>query len=169
MNFFLKNKKINSGHTLVETLFYIAIFSILSIAIISALITMTKTFKETVAENTLLKSSSIMERISREVRQSYSSTLNSASDLILKDSAGLNKTEFKLSGTDLQLFEGSSLVFTGNLNSPNITVTALTFTQINTTKGKAVKIVLSVRYTSGSIVRNVDFYDTVTMRGSYVQ
>ncbi len=136
-------------------------------AVISALVTMTKTFRETVAQNALLKSSAIMERISREVRQDYSANVVSSTDLILKDSAGVNKTEFKLSGTDLQLREGSGLTLTGNLNSPNVAVTALTFTQITNVKGKAIKIVLSVRYTLGSVVRTADFYDTVTMRGSY--
>ncbi|MES2023384.1 MAG: hypothetical protein V4439_01750 [Patescibacteria group bacterium] len=170
MQIFFKNKKlINSGgYALVETIFYIAILGILSTAVISALVTMGKTFKETVAQTALLQSSSIMERMSREVRQDYSATLVSSTDLILKDSAGVNKTEFKLSGTDLQLLEGSGLTFTGNLNSPNVTVTALSFTQITTTQGKAFKVVMSVRYTLGSVVRTADFYDTVTLRGSYV-
>lgn len=156
------------GYALIETLFYVALFSALSLAVISSLFAMSKSFSEVSAQSELLQSSRIMERISREVRQAYDINLASSSDLILKDSAGNDEMEFKLSGSDLQLLEGSSLVLTGNLNAPNIAVAGLTFTQITTAKGKAVKIVLTVTYNRGSISRTENFYDTVVLRGSYI-
>ena len=109
-----------------------------------------------------------MERMSREIRQAYSINSISSSDLKLdtKDDAGANKTvEFLLSGNSLQLLENN--VLTGNLNSPNITVMALTFTQITTAKGQGVKIFLTVKSNNDASSRNQDFYDTVVLRGKY--
>ena len=155
-------------YALVELVFYIVLFAILSLLVIDAMITMAKAFKETTIQAELVESNAIMERISREIRGSYDINTISTSDLKLntKDDAGANKTvEFLLSGSDIQLLENS--VLTGNLNTPNITVSNLTFTQITTTAGKAVKISLTVRSDNDAQNRSVDFYNTVTLRGSY--
>src|SRR3989344_7454323 len=113
----LKIENYSRGYTLVELLFYIAFFSILSVVVIQSLVTMTRSFKETSIQAELVQSGTIIERISREIRQAYDISSISASNLGLAstDSAGANKTvEFLLSGTSLQLLENS--VLTGNLN-----------------------------------------------------
>lgn len=168
----MKNfKKMNRGYVLLETIFYIALFAILSIAVIDAMITMTKAYKETAIQAELMQGGNVMERISREVRGAYSINPinpNSPNDLKLntKDSTGANKTiEFLLSGSNIQLLENN--VFTGNLNTPNITIIVLTFTQITTTKGVAIKIFLTVKSNHDSQNRNENFYDTVVLRGDY--
>jgi hypothetical protein len=56
-------------------------------------------------------------------------------------------------------------VLTGNLNVPNISIIGLSFTEIITTKSKAIKMNLSVRSKGDTSVEN--FYDTVVLRGSY--
>ena len=163
----IKNtKKTNAGYILLETIFYILLFAILSIAIINAMITMTKSFKETAIQAELMQSGNIMERISREIRQAYGINLISTSSLKLNttDSVGTNKTiEFLLSGSDIRLLEND--VFIGNLNTQNITVTGLTFTQVNTVKGTAVKISLTIKSNHDLQNRNESFYDTVVLRG----
>ncbi len=165
----IKNtKKTNAGYILLETIFYILLFAILSIAIINAMITMTKSFKETAIQAELMQSGNIMERISREIRQAYGINLISTSSLKLNttDSVGTNKTiEFLLSGSDIRLLEND--VFIGNLNTQNITVTGLTFTQVNTVKGTAVKISLTIKSNHDLQNRNESFYDTVVLRGGY--
>ena len=164
-NFIQKTK---SGYTLVEMLFYITLFCILAIVVINSLITMTKAFKETSIQSDLVQSSGIMERISREVRQAYGISSISTSDLKINttDDANNIKTErFLLSGSDVQFFDND--VLTGNLNTTNIQVTALTFTQITTTAGKAIKIVLSVKSTRDTAGRVENFYDTAVLRGAY--
>jgi len=165
----IKNtEKRNSGYALLEMLFYIALFSVLSFAVIDSLITMTKSFKETTIKAELMKGSNIMERISHEIRQAYGINSIGAGDLKLntKDDAGNNKTvEFLLSGSNVRFLEND--IFTGNLNNQNITVTGLTFTQINTLKGTAVKIFLTIRSSHDSLNRVEDFYDTVVLRGDY--
>lgn len=163
-----KINKIKNGYSVVETLFYIAIFLVLSLVVINSLITMTKSFKENTIQADLVQSAMIMERISREIRQAYGINSIAATSLKLntKDDLDNNKTvQFSLSGVNIQLLEDD--VLTGNLNTPNIEVTSLSFTQITTTEGKAVKVILSVRSTRDTAGRIIDFYDTVVLRGDY--
>jgi len=164
---FKKNRR-QSGYTILELVFYVSLFAILSVVVINSMLTMSSSFKKTTLKAELVQSGSILERITREIRGSYDFSLPSASDLILntKDSSGVDKTvEFMLSGNDIRLLENSILI--GNLNTPNIFVTALTFTQITTTQGKAVKIFLTFKSNNDASGITQDFYDTVVLRGIY--
>jgi len=157
-----------NGYTILELLFYITFFSIFSFVVINAMITMSRSFRETSIQGELVQSGLIMERMSREIRAAYGINSINANDLVLntKDDADVNKTvKFSLSGSNIQLIENN--VVTGNLNTSNIIITDLTFTQITTIAGKAVKIVLSVRSSNDSLNRIVDFYDTIVLRGDY--
>ena len=58
----------NRGFSLLEVVFYIAVFAILSIVVINALLTMTRAFKESTIESDIVRAGGIMERISREVK-----------------------------------------------------------------------------------------------------
>lgn len=160
--------KKKSGYAVLELLFYISVFVVLSVAVIDAMITMTRSFRETALQAEFAQTGAIMERVSREIRQAYDISSISAGDLGLntKDSSGANKTvEFLLSGTNLELLENGTL--TGNLNTPTIAVTALAFTQITTTKGKAVKISMTLKSTNDTQAHTEDFYDTIVLRGLY--
>ena len=162
------NHRVARGYALVELLFYIILFSILSLLVIDSIITMARAFKETTIQTELAESSAVMERISREIRGAYDINTIATSDLKLntKDDAGVNKTvEFLLSGSDVQLLENS--VLTGNLNTPNLTISDLIFTQVTTTAGKAIKVSFIVRSNNDVQSRPVDFYNTVVLRGSY--
>ena len=165
----IKNKlKMNKGYSLLETIFYISFFAIFSILVINSLIVMTKSFRETTIYADLMQGSSVMEKISREVRQAVS--INSISTSILKintkDAAGLDKIEeFTFSNPNVRFLENN--VFTGNLNTSNISIQDLTFTKISTVKGEAVKILLTVKSNRDSRNRTESFYDTVVLRGNY--
>lgn len=168
MSKIIKKNEMKYGYAILELLFYISLFAVLSLLVINAMITMARSFKETTIQAELVQSGTIMERMSREIRQAYDIGAISSSDITLntKDDAGANKTvEFLLFGTNVQLLENT--VFTGDLNTPNIVVTALIFTQITTVQGKAVKVFLTVRSTNDTLARTQDFYDTVVLRGSY--
>ena len=157
-----KNKK--SGSTVLELLFYIALFSVMSLVVINSMITMTKSFKETTIQAELTLSGAVMERLSREIRQANSITSISTSDLVLN--TGTNKTiEFLLSGLNLQLIENS--VLTGNLNPQNISINNLVFTKVNTLKSQAVKVSFTIKSNDDVLARTYDFYDTIVLRGSY--
>ena len=164
----IKNKKHNRGDSLVELLFYISLFTILTIVVINSLVTMTRSFKETALEGELVQSGNIIERIEREVKQAVSISSISTTDLKLNttDSSGTAKTvEFVLSGSEIHLLENNTL--TGNLNTPTIAVTALSFTQITTAQGQAVKISLTLKSTNDIQARTVDYNDTAVLRRSY--
>ncbi|MEK7219453.1 MAG: hypothetical protein AAB687_02135 [Patescibacteria group bacterium] len=157
-----------NGYAILELLFYITFFSIMVLLVINSMVTMAKSFRETSIYGEFVQSGSIMERIVREIRASNGVVSVSATNLKLstKDAGGIDKTiEFFLSGTDIQFLEND--VLTGNLNTPNIVVTALSFTQITTPKGKAIKITLSLRSTNDKLNRVQDFYDTIVLRGDY--
>ena len=163
--------KINNGergYAIVELLFYISFFAVFVLVVINSMVTMARAFKETSIQSEFLQSGSIMERISREIKQSNSISSIAGTDLTLntKDSGGADKTvRFVLSGTDIQFYENGAS--TGNLNSPNISVTALSFTEITTTKGKAIKISISVQSDNDIAGRTNNFYNTIVLRGDY--
>ena len=65
---FIKNKnKLSAqrGYAILELLFYIAFFAVLSLVVINSLIVMTGSFKDNIAQAELIQSGGIMERISR--------------------------------------------------------------------------------------------------------
>ena len=163
------NTKKKSGYAILELLFYISFFALLSLVVIDAMIIMSKSFRETAVYAELAQGGTIMEKISREIRQAYDIDVTSTSTnlkLKTKDANNVEKTvDFLFSGSNVQLIENS--VSTGNLNTPNIVITGLTFTQITTAKSKAVKIVLSIRSSNDALARVQDFYNTVVLRGSY--
>ena len=162
----LKIKNCKKGYAVLELLFYISLFAILAIAVINSLLVMTRTFRETAIQRNLGEGGAIMERISREIR--FSNAVNSANPLLLAttDLEGDPKTvEFALSGSDIEFRENDSLV--GNLNTPEVEVTNLVFTQIITSQSQAVKVELTVRSKNDSLYRQANFYDTVVLRGSY--
>jgi len=158
-----------TGYIVLELLFYIAFFSVLSLVVINAMIIMARSFKETTIQAELVQSGYIMEKISREIRQAYDIDATSTStDLKLntKDNDGVNKIiEFKFVDSNIQLWDAGSNI--GNLNTPNIAITGITFTQITTAKGKAVRIVLTLRSINNLSGNTEDFYNTVVLRGSY--
>lgn len=163
-----KRTKTIKGYTIIEMIFYVALVVLLTISVVSSLVVMTRAFKETSIQGDFIESANIMERISRETRFSNSINAIGANDLKLntKDDAGNAKTvRFVLSNSNIEFYEND--VFTGNLNSPNIAVTALSFVQITTTQGKAVKISLTFKSNRDTTNRTKDFYDTIVLRGNY--
>lgn len=173
LKFFTTNKKkfadkfSSSGYTLLEVIFYISLFVVFSIAIINSLVMMTKAFKETSVYSELAQGGNMIERISREIRNANSIAHIGADTLKLntKEGASDKTVEFSLSGSDVRFLENDS--FVGNLNTPDVSVTALSFSQITTTQGTAVRVVLTVRSNRDGQNRTVDFYDTVVLRGDY--
>ncbi len=157
-----------SGYAILELLFYISFFAALSLVVISAMVTMTGSFKETALHAELVQSAGIMERMVREIRDAKSIGVIGASNLKLntEDSTGGDTTvEFLLAGTDVELREDD--VLTGDLNAPDIAVSALAFTQITTLQGSAVKIAITLSSKSDKTGRTFDFFNTVVLRGNY--
>lgn len=162
----IKNK--NSGLTLIETLFYTFVFAALAIVIINAMIHMTQSFRETSIQAELVQGADIMEKISREIKQAVSIHSISSNFLKLntKDSLGANKTiTFTASGGDLEMLEND--VFIGDLNSTNIEISELSFSNITTSSGSAVKISFEISSLRDPKSRVYEFFNTLALRGSY--
>lgn len=168
----IRKKQLNKGLSIVELIFYVAIFTVLLLVVINSMIVMTKSYQETSINTDLTQSSNIMERLSRQIRNGGSISSITATSLKVAppDSAFVPpsdaNTRFTLSGTNIEVYDGRDTLV-GNLNSPNVAVTALSFTQINTAKGTAIKIALTVQSTRYRSVRTESFYDTIVLRGDY--
>ncbi|MEK7128046.1 MAG: hypothetical protein AAB933_00575 [Patescibacteria group bacterium] len=164
----IESKALSGGYTILELLFYIAFFTTFSLLVINAIIMMTKSFKETSIYGELAQGGVIMERIAREIRQAENINSIGANDLILNTKGFIDSektVEFKFVSPNIQFWDAGSNI--GNLNSPNIAITGLAFTEIITAKGKAVKVVLSIYSNNDSLARVQNFYDTIVLRGGY--
>lgn len=178
----IKFKKLNKGYSMLELVFYIAIFSITALLVLNSILAMVSSFKENKAHNNLIQNSKIIEKISREIRNSESVNTISSSSLKLnnKDGAGNPRTStFTLSGNDLNFYENDVLV--GVLNPDNISVTSLTFTSVAFVRGDsvysaaeivplnsaAIKITLTLEVNSFGVIKSKTFYNTVVLRDSY--
>lgn len=165
---FKKDKTKNAGYALLEIIFYATFFVIISFVVINSLLVMQKSFQITKIQQQLSSSSSILERISREIKQAIdiNSITSNTLELKTKDDAGLSKTvKFMVSGTDMQLWENN--ILTGNLNTAEIEVSNLVFTQITTANGKAVKVSYTVSSAEDKTNRTENFQDTLVLRGAY--
>ncbi len=165
MKNFLKNKK---GFSLLEMIFYIAIFLMLSMLIIESTIVLTKSFRNAKINIELSEGVNIMERIAREVRGASSIVSIASTDLKVRIEDGTvagDSAQFTLSGANLLFYEDDVLV--GNLNPSTISVSGLTFTQITTANSVAVKIEFTATSTRYGGTASATFYDTVVLRGSY--
>ena len=164
------NKK---GISLVETIIYLAIFTIVSILVINSFVTVMSSFVTTRTNRDILESGiNSLERISREVRQAKSIDVvnsdftNGILQLNSTDSVG-NPTVIKFSknGDQLDAYKDGSLV--GNLLNQDIIINSLIFRRISTSQSEAVKIEMTLQDTRGKNHKMKNFYDTVILRGEY--
>jgi Tfp pilus assembly protein PilE len=178
---FLKSKilnlKSNAGFSLMEIIIYITIFTIISIVVINAYITIFSSFSNTKTTRNLLESgNAVMERISREVLQSSSIDISNS---ILGSNPGvlqLNSTDssgnsrvvkfgISPSATHLDIYYDGSLV--GNLIRDDISVSSLVFRRIGTPIGEGVKVELTLQNNFGKTIRSEHFYNTIILRTGY--
>lgn len=167
MKFF---KKRNTGYSIIEILFYISILGILSLVVIDSLIVMTNAFRETTINRDIMQAGNIMERMTRDIRNSQSIlSINQGGNNLKINTLGTAQVyqpvDFKLAGRDIQLYEND--VFIGNLNSPDISIVALTFDPMLATQTGNVKISMTVQSNHYGSTRTETFYDTVILRGGY--
>lgn len=165
MKKFFKNKK---GFSLLEMVFYVAIFIMLSMVIIESTIIFTKSFRVAKINVELSEGANIMERISREIRSASSVVSISSNSLKVRVEDGTlvgDSSQFTLSGSDLLFYEDDVLV--GNLNPTTLSISGLTFTQITTANSTAIKIEFTATSTRYGGTNSATFYNTVVLRDSY--
>lgn len=162
----LKKQK---GISLIETLFYVAIFSLVCMVVINSMISIMKALDTNKKNKEIMQSSEIMERISREIKQAESihsieSNFNNLKILTTDESNTTKIVEFNLTDSNVRFLEDEN--FVGNLNSSNIKVVSLVFKKITTINSSAVKVFLSVSH-KNDLSKVYNFYNTIILRGSY--
>jgi len=159
------------GNTLIETIIYVAIFTMLSLAVINSYTTILSSFSVTHINRVLLESGfTAMERMSREIRQATAVDVSVSNTTLLgvntKSATGVvSGLKFILEDGHLNLYRESTLI--GNLIAGGVRVSDLMFREIITPEGRAIKIEMTLTSEAGSILRSENFYTTVIVRADY--
>jgi type II secretory pathway pseudopilin PulG len=173
-----KQKKTILGFSLIEILIYLSIFTVLSTLIINLFIVITSSFHFTHINRKLLEAGMVsMERISQEIRLSNEIDLTNSTieSLVLKSNniaGGPVITQFKKEGNQLIINKddtnnNSADIDDTSLLDEKVIVDSLIFNYINTGISQAVRIQLSLSYSSGNNTKTANFYNTIILRGSY--
>lgn len=160
--------KTEKGYTLVETIFYVSLFALLSVVVLDVLITMTGLFMKTVTHGDIVQGSTMIESISRELKQADDFSFNSPTLTVnTRETDGSPKTiVYTFSSSNIGMID-SVLGNLGNLNTPNVSVVSFNVATINTSQSKAAKINLTVKSNRDAENNTEDFQNTVVLRGSY--
>jgi hypothetical protein len=163
------------GSSVVEAVIYIFIFSLLSLAVVNALQSVTRSYRLIQASFALESvGHTALERIARDARDSTSidtavSTFGtSPGNLVLNgtDSSGNDQTiEFYVLNGAIRVKENN--VDIGPLTSSKATVTSLIFTSIITGNSQAVRIEVTAESGQGETYKSRTFRTTAVLRGSY--
>lgn len=169
------NRISTKGLTLIETVVYIAIVSVLTTSAITSLLLLNKSLGEFTASRAIDNTAQVvMEKIVREVR--FANSVN-ISESVLGINPGiliLNTTtvadvplvvEFSILTGTLELKRDGVLV--GPLTRQNVTIDELIFDFITTPHSEAIKISLVLSSTRGIISLEKTFNTTTILRGSY--
>lgn len=181
-------KKTAAGFTLVEILVYVALFAIISMAVVQTLVVMMRTGSAAAINHSLQESGyGALERITRLIRAaesidisasvldsdngsltlvSYDSSNNKVTEkLYVSNSFYLNNWSPSLNRRALQRDANGAL--TGPLTDRNIEVNSLVFRRIPLPAGEAVKIEMTITDVRGQVPKTEHFYNTVILRGAY--
>lgn len=170
------NLKPSSGFSLIETLVYIFIMTLLLSALSGALLSLTASYSalrsgEAVGEAALVS----LEQMTREVRGANgvlgeASALGSSPGRLTlnywDELDNASTTEFYLNGSTLWMKRDG--VSVGPLSSTAVRVSNLTFRLVSGANSKAVKIEMALESGSGANYKSRKFYGTAVMRGSYL-
>jgi hypothetical protein len=168
----IKNKNKNKGYTLIETLFYVALFALLAITVTNSLIRMGKSFKEVVIYKNILNQVSLVEKIGRDIRQSsnvVSINTNGFNNLTLSlfdVNTSVNKNiEYRKVGDNLAYYENN--IFLGNLNNSSVLVKNLVFSSVPTNESQAVSFSIVLGHSADVLNRDFNFQNTIVLRDGY--
>lgn len=164
-------KKLKFGFSIIEVIIYLAIFTSLSILVINSFIIILSSFKTTNTNRNLTEGGlGVMERVSREIR--FADNINlintTSTSLELEGIDNLGNpvvTKIIKENEDLNLYQDG--ILKGNLLTNNLDITYLVYQMVQTPKGKAVKVEMTLEEDSGKSIRSENFYNTIILRGAY--
>ena len=158
------------GFSLLEMLVYIALLSLITIAMVDALIPLSRSFATLRATQDIhAAAGTSLERMIRDVRASGS--INAASTFDVNPGgltliSGATTTEFFLQNSVLMLKQNGVLV--GPLsNRKNVTVEIFVFRLLSNPVSEGVRIELTLKAKRGSFVKTETFYAFAILRGTY--
>lgn len=156
------------GASLLEMVIYIAVFALLSAAIIEALFSLSHAYARVSASWTLEAVAEItLEKIAREARGSQSLDASVPGRLALTQSDGetIRILDFTLSDGIIRMSEDG--LDAGPISPVGARIIGATFTSLNTGNSSAVRIELSVESGEGASLKSETFYATAVLRDSY--
>jgi prepilin-type N-terminal cleavage/methylation domain-containing protein len=164
------------GFSLPEVIVYIAILTIISLALAQTVIVANKSFQLARAERTIDASTlAAYDRLSREIRNATSvdtadSVLNaSPGTLALYVGTGSSQItrKFYLGNGVIKVSDNG--VFQGDLTSDEATTTSLIFRILTATSTMAVRVEMVMAAQATSSIASDKFYDTFVVRNTYEQ
>jgi hypothetical protein len=174
MTYTNKQKKILKGFTLVEVLVYIAVFTLISFALVQTTISVNKAYLSIKSNQMLeISASDSLNRISNDIRNVRSILIDSSSifdvspgrlTLSVKDNLGKDKiVEYYVDGFNmLQVKENGMSV--GKLTSSLTPVSNLVFKKIDTGSSSAIKIDMTLQAFKSGVTTTESFYSTYILR-----
>lgn len=156
---------------MIELIVYLAIFTVISVVLVTSLTTIMRTYARAATYRTLQSNGElVMERIVREVRQAAtittgSSTFGSSPGVLAlsgTDAGGTTHTiTFDVASSAVRVTDNGT---TNNLSTSEVAVSSLIFRRISTSVGEGVKVELTLATTTGTAV-SANFYSTIILRG----
>lgn len=163
-SFYLKNK----GYSLLETIIYVTLFSMISIAILSTIDFSSRIYRNT-RVNTVMTDSgnNVLERVSRSIRGadeiSSNSVFNSANGILELTNPDGTTVRFDISSNSVRLTENGTV--SGNLTGSSVVVTSLLFRKITTSHGYGIKTELVLSNPNSGKIES--FQTTTILRNAY--
>lgn len=160
-----QNKK--SGFSLIESLIYIAILSVMSVVVVSVFVITAKSYSNLKTSRNINNSViTSLERITRAIK--------SADDVVVAESvfdthpgklvlqSNATTTEFYLSNETLRVKENT--VDIGPLTQQESSIDNLVFKLLDNGTTKAIRIEMTMSITYKDIIKNKKFYTTAVLR-----
>lgn len=162
-----------SGLTILEIVIYFSMLAVLTVVVISSLMSLFKSYSVIkLHQNIETSAIQIMDKLTRDIRDSDSIALGESSFGIPQGAVALNITNnsvtdtYKYYATSSTVKYSKNGVFVGDLTQPGVVVNSFTMYYINGTSTQAIKVELNLqatpRYSTSTISKN--FYTTVQLR-----
>jgi len=171
----IRNHIYKKGTSLVETVIYTTLLSVLSVVAVTSLLLLNQSLQRMVLGRIVDDAAQeIMEKIIREIRfadnvDTINSTLSVNPSILILDSTTVGGTpteiEFSISASTLEFKRDGVLV--GPLTPNQVTIDELVFDHITTSVSEAVKVSLVLQAQRGTVNIEETFNTTVVLRGSY--
>jgi len=178
--FFFPKHKDRGGYTMLETVVYVGVLSVVVIAVFTILFSITRAFTNArIYSEMEVSGTTAMERMAREIRTAVSvdegnSILDDANgdghgqlQLNTTDDAGSAKTvQFYFDAANKTVNLVDNAIDKGALTGDGVEVTNLVFRKWDTTKSSLVKIEMTIK-SKKKATTTAEFYDSVVLRGGY--